>query len=244
MVENGDIEALLLTGASNDGLELLQHYVEATSDVQTVSLVILHSLPSPFYFNPKVTAWVESYRNILNCWRLWNKRALFDIEWNKCMSPPINLGPHLFVTCNYCGKSISPYAQSLSENENAGNSNKGKPNYDNQNYGRVNVGSSNNMMRVQSCLNCRKPLPKCCLCLTPLGTPAGTFGRENEKSNQVNFLKRKVNPFTSWFSWCQTCRHGGHAKHLMDWFKDEAECPVSGCSCKCMSLDTIIEAQS
>ena len=111
------------------------------------------------------------------------------------------------------------------------------------NYGRGNTSPSKNALRIQSCINCRKPLPRCCLCLTSLGTSAGTFGRSIEKSNQVNFSKRKVNPFTNWFSWCQTCRHGGHAKHLMDWFKDEVECPVSGCSCRCMSLDTIIEAQ-
>lgn len=37
---------------------------------------------------------------------------------------------------------------------------------------------------------------------------------------------------------CQTCRHGGHASHLMEWFFAEGErsrgvCPVADCDCRC-----------
>lgn len=24
--------------------------------------------------------------------------------------------------------------------------------------------------------------------------------------------------FGNWFSWCQSCRHGGHAEHVSKWF--------------------------
>lgn len=30
---------------------------------------------------------------------------------------------------------------------------------------------------------------------------------------------RSVNPFNNWFTWCQSCRHGGHSNHVVDWFK-------------------------
>ena len=43
--------------------------------------------------------------------------------------------------------------------------------------------------------------------------------------------------FDLFFAWCQTCRHGGHAGHLSDWFKVNVDCPVSGCSCVCAALD-------
>lgn len=37
---------------------------------------------------------------------------------------------------------------------------------------------------------------------------------------------------------CQTCRHGGHASHLMEWFfgedgKSRGICPVADCNCRC-----------
>ena len=36
-----------------------------------------------------------------------------------------------------------------------------------------------------------------------------------------------------WFSWCQQCRHGGHADHLREWFAHHLQCPVYDCSCTC-----------
>ncbi|KAM3187829.1 hypothetical protein ACTXT7_001526 [Hymenolepis weldensis] len=63
---------------------------------------------------------------------------------------------------------------------------------------------------------------------------------------------------TSWFVWCQACRHGGHAGHIFNWFygggkssgggfggdvplpSDLIECPVNGCSCHCAGLDASI----
>ena len=38
---------------------------------------------------------------------------------------------------------------------------------------------------------------------------------------------------------CQTCRHGGHASHILDWFfgqdgmQSHATCAVADCDCRC-----------
>ncbi|KAF8971266.1 hypothetical protein BDZ97DRAFT_1651669, partial [Flammula alnicola] len=38
---------------------------------------------------------------------------------------------------------------------------------------------------------------------------------------------------------CQTCRHGGHAVHILEWFLGEDAgrthdvCPVADCDCRC-----------
>lgn len=37
---------------------------------------------------------------------------------------------------------------------------------------------------------------------------------------------------------CQTCRHGGHASHILDWFFGEGNrahgvCPIADCDCRC-----------
>jgi hypothetical protein len=36
-----------------------------------------------------------------------------------------------------------------------------------------------------------------------------------------------------WFTWCQACRHGGHAGHMAEWFRTHADCPVTDCRCQC-----------
>ena len=39
--------------------------------------------------------------------------------------------------------------------------------------------------------------------------------------------------FDLWFTWCQSCRHGGHAIHMLQWFEKHKVCPVSECTCEC-----------
>jgi len=81
--------------------------------------------------------------------------------------------------------------------------------------------------KTTACPGCNKGLPRCCLCLLPL-TCAIPTPSESEQSPNL--------PFDDWFTWCQTCRHGGHAKHLQDWFSLHLECPVADCRCKCTSI--------
>lgn len=47
----------------------------------------------------------------------------------------------------------------------------------------------------------------------------------------------RITPYDLFMSWCQTCRHGGHAAHMDNWFKKHVECPVTGCTCPCSTLD-------
>lgn len=53
-----------------------------------------------------------SYRNLLDSWQLWNERAMFDIMLSSFQGgdkPPLQV----YVSCNFCGKSISAYMQGL-----------------------------------------------------------------------------------------------------------------------------------
>jgi hypothetical protein len=52
--------------------------------------------------------------------------------------------------------------------------------------------------------------------------------REEEPHNVLDFGR--------WFTWCQHCRHGGHAVCLNDWFGDHGSCGVNGCDCRCKSI--------
>jgi len=36
----------------------------------------------------------------------------------------------------------------------------------------------------------------------------------------------KLADFSNWFTWCQSCRHGGHAAHIMHWFRSVKEIQI------------------
>ena len=68
-------------GITDDGVELLERYVDVTSDVQTAALVMLHGSPLPESLRPdaprpntRIDTWVTSYRELLDTWRLWHQR--------------------------------------------------------------------------------------------------------------------------------------------------------------------------
>lgn len=210
--DEGDLAGMLLTGATADGAKLLQKYLDRTGDVQSVSLLAIRSFPIELQKDQNVQNWIVSYQQILDCNRLWDQRAHFDLALNTANQNE-KLPQQVFVSCNFCGKSISSYIHGV-------NRTRGQ-------FARV--AQPNNKLKMSSCPNCRKPLPRCAICLVHMGTPSS--GTELGADNKMADL-------ASWFTWCQTCRHGGHAGHMSHWFENHTECPVTGCSCKCMSLDS------
>lgn len=45
-------------------------------------------------------------------------------------------------------------------------------------------------------------------------------------------------PLDELWAWCQSCKHGGHASHLAEWFATgKTVCPVAECLCHCALLD-------
>ncbi|KAM5255185.1 GATOR2 complex protein MIOS isoform 2-T2 [Ctenodactylus gundi] len=131
----------------------------------------------------------------------------------------------VFVSCNFCGKSIS-YSCSSVPHQGRG-------------FSQYGVSGSPTKSKVTSCPGCRKPLPRCALCLINMGTPVSSCPGGSKSDEKVDLSKdKKLAQFNNWFTWCHNCRHGGHAGHMLSWFRDHAECPVSACTCKCMQLDT------
>lgn len=97
--KNGNLEGLMFTGLNKDGLALLQAYLDFTSDIQSVALITsrilcgggLSANPIPpnqqskivdpdRQMTEKVTKWINSYRQLLTRWELYNERAHLDIE--------------------------------------------------------------------------------------------------------------------------------------------------------------------
>lgn len=232
-VEQGNILGLLFVGLTEDALKLMQNYVERTSDIQTVSLIVLNALPNPFYKHERVQIWIQNYKDFLDRLRLWNLTAKFNIQWRKGLPDSEETPCQTFVNCNFCGFNISSLLQMTTSNKLQSSSQ--------QHCGRVSISAASNKKRIQSCPNCTKPLPRCSLCSANLGTPTSFYSHSKNPEDElkINDSVKKLSPFEQWFSWCMYCRHGGHSKHLLEWFSSHLECPVSGCSCKCMCIDSI-----
>lgn len=200
LIEEGNLDGLLLTGTDNDGIKLLQRYLDVTSDIQSTALISMRGFSLDFYSSP-MREWIESYSNLLDTWQLWHERAKFDIMLST-YRPNEKPAQQVYISCNFCGKSISECMQGL---------NRGRSPF-------TRMGSSVGNVKLSSCPNCRKPLPRCAICLMHMGTKAsGLVTKDNEK----------IIEFSHWFTWCQTCRHGGHASHIVHWFKEHSECPVT-----------------
>lgn len=71
------------------------------------------------------------------------------------------------------------------------------------------------------------------------GSSPDTFLNQITNSSPGNDVKCKVAPLHDWFSWCQSCRHGGHLEHMNQWFDQHDECPVTGCTCHCDAKDIV-----
>nr|XP_022917672.1 GATOR complex protein MIOS-A isoform X1 [Onthophagus taurus] len=213
LTEEGNLDGLLLTGNTFEGIKILQKYLDRTSDIQTTALISVRAFNSET-LQELGKDWVNSYRSLLDSWQYWHERANFDIML--CSERPTDKPPQqVYISCNFCGKSISAYMQGL---------NRGRGNY-------TRMGSSNKI-KMSACPACRKPLPRCAICLMHMGTTTGDH-------LQMDNDGMKVADFSHWFTWCQTCRHGGHASHMLQWFKEHSECPVTACTCKCFCVDTL-----
>ena len=379
MIYKGNLEGLILTGMGNLGSTLLQSYLDRTGDLQTVSLLSSRlCYPLNLEIEKEVgDRWISEYRELLNGAQLWHDRALFDVaraevqqeklaimrlavqkcssssssspsssssaatEVNELISripPPRTVPPEVHVRCNYCNTAIQ--LNSLRKQGQGNN---------------TRVGQSWLSMQksiLPCCPECRKPLPRCYICLLPLGclnpylelrrqvrlqttqqaqaqaqisltsdknqsqnshsnfssllqkyhSPnrflqqgggssggGGGYsyaGRERREgglgyynnyngysggvgsgpysssshtySNTTTKTSNNINPhnqkvldydsmnflggikFSEWFTWCNSCKHGGHSHHIHDWFEVYEECGVNGCSCKCKAMDKML----
>ncbi|KAI5779450.1 hypothetical protein DFH27DRAFT_489165 [Peziza echinospora] len=83
------------------------------------------------------------------------------------------------------------------------------------------------------CPTCKKPLPRCSVCLLHLGTVNYRLVTRDGKS------KDPKADYERWFSWCLKCNHGVHVGHGREWFggrRGMRMCPVPDCECFCSSF--------
>ncbi|EWC44065.1 hypothetical protein DRE_01417 [Drechslerella stenobrocha 248] len=219
VIQDGEPEGVLLTGVTEKAVDLLQVYVNKTGDVQTAALVASFAVPR-YFTDHRVELWVESYRDLLDRWKFWQIRANFDIKrreisttrkGNVLIEP---LPRQIYVRCNFCDRKVAHRTEIPSTRFKDGQ--------------QVTIPISqstqaNFAQKAIVCPNCRKPLPRCAICLLYLGTP-NTRVIRGEQADEA---------YDKWFNFCLICNHGSHAGHAKEWFSKHTLCPVPECECLC-----------
>ena len=90
----------------------------------------------------------------------------------------------------------------------------------------INNSTKLNEINLNGCLNCSKFLPQCLICLRLM---------------KINLQPNPIGLFGNWFAWCQNCKHGGHIKHLIEWFKYHEVCSFLKCKCQCIYIDVNLD---
>ncbi|KAG8931547.1 hypothetical protein FRC02_002535 [Tulasnella sp. 418] len=227
LIGSGNLQGLLLTGITTKGIDLLQAYVDQSGDIQTAA--ILSSYVSPARFkDERVERWVEAYQDLLDQWGLFYFRCQFDIERGRMLQQMIVNGEtapfewvprHLLIRCNYCNKIVNTQ-QPLTE---AGVSGLG-------------ASPAGERVHINYCPSCKKTLPRCAICLMTLG-----ISNDAARDTELMFEPTSKDTLDDALVFCQTCRHGGHANHIIDWFYStgtqvHTTCPVADCDCRCADL--------
>jgi hypothetical protein len=123
-----------------------------------------------------------------------------------------NLPPQLYARCNFCNTSL-PLSKLRRQ--------KGME---------KNVWLNREKPVLSCCPSCRKPLPRCAVCLLPMGSlnpylelkrdrlatssaQAGAISRSSTVESNVGVVDDALSglanlPFVEWFTWCMRCKHG------------------------------------
>lgn len=111
----GNVEGLVLTGLTSQGLDILQGYVDNTGDIQTAAMLVSYINPSK-HADVRVERWVEAYRDLLDGWRLFHYRCQFDIDRGQSLQRAGESGDAIptewakrqfLIRCNFCNNVIN-----------------------------------------------------------------------------------------------------------------------------------------
>ena len=172
----------------------------------------------------------------LNLWQLYHARCRLDIAiaaQRRALGgaavpspPPVQV----YARCGYCNSSLVTGSGAPRMNAGPGPPPPGR-------------AAESTLRRptpkASACPNpkCKKALPRCAVCLQHMGCPDPADGQAAAARTAGGVWRASSSAFGHWMVWCQSCRHGGHADHMREWFERHDECPVSGCACRCALRD-------
>ncbi|KAF2767057.1 hypothetical protein EJ03DRAFT_276811 [Teratosphaeria nubilosa] len=209
-IRNGDLEGILLTGLTEQAMNLFQTYITKTNDLQTAVLATAYT--NPLYVDDvRWEMWKETYCMQMQSWRALPERAKFNVNHSRLarskdgrtlVEPPPK---QIKLRCSHCQGSLDSHGS---------NTTTSKP-----------TGMAANTGTV--CQTCGRHMPRCSICLHWLGTP--TAARKSEEGSE-----RPDDIMAAFLSFCASCSHAFHADHARTWFEKHDMCPVPGCRCTCV----------
>jgi len=129
------------------------------------------------------------------------------LQFNEGLAIP-NLPPQLYARCNYCNTSL-PLSKLRRQK------------------GMANTWLSREKPVLSCCPSCRKPLPRCAVCLLPMGclnpylelkrdrlaASSQMLQRTSTLDSSTDVVDESLSglanlPFVEWFTWCMRCKHG------------------------------------
>ncbi|KAK7693790.1 hypothetical protein QCA50_003362 [Cerrena zonata] len=160
--------------------------------------------------DPRSARWLDHYRDLLDQWKLFHFRCQLDIDRGQILQVAIEQ------------QEIAPFEWTPKQVVL-------KCNYCNKSF---NPPLPHNA-KVTSCVHCNRPLPRCSICLMTLSiVPDASRNAELAYSGPKDTIDEAL-------VFCQTCRHGGHASHILEWFyaedgsRSHGMCAVANCHCRC-----------
>ncbi|KAL7519277.1 hypothetical protein ACHAWX_004064 [Stephanocyclus meneghinianus] len=249
--KTGNLEGIIITGLDKRGVGIIQSYVDRSSDVQTAALISSRVIaPAEWGSERRIcNEWLENYRMFLNNLQMWHSRAAFDVGRNEILrrlntassvnirrgvsskkiqrveNDPVQFPPQLWARCNYCNSSL-PLSKLRRQEGIVANS-----------------WLSRQKPVLTCCPTCKKPLPRCSICLLSLGClnpymelqrernqhprgggPMIVGGGSEDLSGLANIPFTRFNLMLNlyficsaeWFTWCMRCKHGGHGTLFCD----------------------------
>lgn len=256
-IKHGDIEGIILTGLTEKAVPLFQAYMLKFSDLQTPILAL--SFTSPRYFaNPLIDLWRESYRSLLNTYRLFIQRVQFDVQATKLSvrssakdgKPALAPAPRqVSLRCNNCDQAMDRNPDHAATPSNGPqpqtSASVGKSQYTSI-FGDAKSGTI--------CPKCGRHMPRCVICMMWLGMPTSSplnGGKPtvkgpglkqpnpnlNGSAKQVQTKKTAKDVMKDFIAVCRRCWHMSHGAHSEEWFERHDVCAVPGCDCRCADLD-------
>ena len=229
----GDLEGIVLTGLTEQAIDLFQNYINKSNDVQTPALAM--SFTSPRYMtDPRHEHWKETYRHAIQSWNMHHARIRFDMQATKLSrtsagritiaTPPRQIS----LRCTYCER---PLARSEAEENDAATNEGAHPTDHHPLAGRRPASGT-------VCVQCGRHLPRCGVCMKWLGLPdpssrGGVAAATTAVRVEGHGADQELDLVAGFLTFCMSCRHGFHARHAREWFELHRVCPVSECRCLC-----------
>ncbi|KAI0481605.1 hypothetical protein F4859DRAFT_426311 [Xylaria cf. heliscus] len=228
-IETGDIEGIVLTGITDNLVDIFAKYIEKFNDIQTATLVL--SICSPRYIDDyRCLVWRNAYRAYLQRHKAFLQRTKFEVESTKkskhhgvpTIKPPSR---QIALRCVYCDAEY----ELASKIGAAGGSSMGIPSTSTA-QPQTQSHASNHLTATSinagvSCPSCGRHLPRCVVCLEVVGIP-----RSDKPELSPDPQVRLAAKFPTF---CLKCDHVLHLDHARQWFAKHIECPVPECRCRC-----------